>query len=202
VRRAGLTRRSVAGDAGDGRPLHNGTGGQGPEAVDDPTTTGVDQRGGIEFRMRADGKAREIVGISDEVRDLFSSRRRAIIAEVAERVAEYEAKHGYAPSAYTLRLNSEHATLKTRARRPTHEPAREQRLADWEQAVRQRLGMSLEDVLEGVRLEPPAVPEAHAFEPERVIRQAVADVEELRPSGRATTWWRRSSGGCPRSSAA
>jgi len=65
--------------------------------------------------MRPDGIAREIVGIDEAVRDLFSSRRRAISAGTAELAASYEERHGHAPSAYVLRLIAEHVTLKTRA---------------------------------------------------------------------------------------
>jgi hypothetical protein len=79
----------------------------------------LSRRLGPEFRMRPDGIAREIVGIDEAVRDLFSSRRRAISAGTAELAASYEERHGHAPSAYVLRLMAEHVTLKTRARNPS-----------------------------------------------------------------------------------
>ena len=103
--------------------------------------------------MRADGKAREIRGVDEDVRDLFSSRRRAITPRVAKLAAAYEAKHGKAPSAYVLRLMAEHVTLKTRARKPEKTPGRDELLSGWERSIRGRLGRSFEDVLAAVGIE-------------------------------------------------
>ena len=136
---------------------------------------------GAEFRMRPDGIAREIAGIDQEVRDLFSSRRHAISAGVADLVTAYEARHGKPPTPYTLRLMAEHVTLATRARKPDHSPSREQLLSGWDRSMRQRLGTSLGAVLEAVRLDPNRVlGDATPFSPSRVIAQAIADVERTK----------------------
>ena len=45
--------------------------------------TAPDPRLGVQFAMRPDGKAREVVGIDQAVMDLFSSRRRAITRKTA-----------------------------------------------------------------------------------------------------------------------
>ncbi|MGZ6134746.1 MAG: MobF family relaxase, partial [Myxococcaceae bacterium] len=90
---------------------------------------------GVEFRTRPDGKAREIAGIGEDDRDLFSSHRRAITEGVRELAATYEARHGKAPGRYVLRLMAEHVTLKTRDRKPDQTPRREELLGRWERSI-------------------------------------------------------------------
>ncbi len=69
---------------------------------------------GLLFAIRPDGKAREIVGIDQAMRDLFSSRRFATTAKAAELIAAYAAHKGRNPSALeSWRLNQQ-ATLTTR----------------------------------------------------------------------------------------
>ena len=130
--------------------------------------------------MRPDGIAREIVGIDEAVRDLFSSRRRAISAGTAELAASYGQRHGHAPSAYVLRLMAEHVTLKTRARKPEQSPGRDELLDRWDQAVRSQLGGTLDSVIASVQLDPDRRRQAAVFSPEHVIQQAVADVEAIK----------------------
>ena len=130
--------------------------------------------------MRPDGIAREIVGIDEAVRDLFSSRRRAISAGTAELAASYEERHGHAPSAYVLRLIAEHVTLKTRARKPEQSPGRDELLDRWDQAVRSQLGGTLDSVIASVLLDPDRPRQAAEFSPEHVIQQAIADVEAIK----------------------
>ena len=140
----------------------------------EPRLSGCDSRPG---RMGKPGKS---AAIDEDVRDLFSSRRRAITPQVAKLAAAYEAKHGKAPSAYVLRLMAEHATLKTRARKPEKTPGRDELLSGWERSIRQRLGRSFEDVLAAVGMNPDPDLHAEGFSPEKVIAQAIADVEATR----------------------
>jgi conjugative relaxase-like TrwC/TraI family protein len=136
------------------------------------------RRLGVQVARRPDGLAREIVGISAEVRDLFSSRRRAITAEVAERLNEYQAKHGRPATAYIRRLIAEHATLKTRNPKPLEPPTRGERLDGWQQAVTERLGSSLERVLEAVGFGGRPEPPSRVFDAARLIERAVAELEQ------------------------
>jgi hypothetical protein len=52
----------------------------------------------VRFAARPDGKAREVVGISPQVMDLFSSRRRAITQHTAQLVDAFETKFGREPN--------------------------------------------------------------------------------------------------------
>jgi TrwC relaxase len=55
-------------------------------------------RFGLQWSPREDGNGFELNGISQQMMDLFSSRRRAITADVRERAARFEERHGRAPS--------------------------------------------------------------------------------------------------------
>ena len=72
---------------------------------------------------------------------------------------------------------AQHVTLKTRARKPDQSPSREELLARWERSIRQEQGKSLDDVLTAVRIDPERELRTDSLNPEKVIRQAIADVE-------------------------
>ena len=57
---------------------------------------------GVRTVARSDGNGWEIAGISQELREQFSSRRRAIEPRVQQLVDEYERRHGKAPTARRL----------------------------------------------------------------------------------------------------
>ena len=140
------------------------------------------QRLGISFATRPDGKAREIVGINEAIRDKFSARRRAINEGVAELARAYEAKYGRAPSAYVLTLISEHVTLDTRKPKPDHPAARVELLNKWENQARGVLRRGLAGVIERTGVDAERALVAEAFAPERVINQAIWQVQHARAS--------------------
>ena len=100
---------------------------------------------------RADGNGAEIGGVSQDVKDLFSSRAVAVTGELDRLAREYQAVHGKPPSRRTLWLLHQQAGQNTRrtkaqARRTiagrtgAAEPTEEQRLAAWEaQTVRREV---------------------------------------------------------------
>jgi conjugative relaxase-like TrwC/TraI family protein len=140
------------------------------------------ERLGLEFRSRADGVAREIVGVDKDVNDLFSTRRRVIKGELKDLVAAYEERYGTPPSAYRLSLMAEQVTLKTRARKPEHPPTRAELLDAWEARIRERFGNSLDAVLEDVD-DHRAQDTPRAFDPQQVAADALAAVQN-----RKTVW--------------
>jgi conjugative relaxase-like TrwC/TraI family protein len=81
---------------------------------------------------RADGNGFEIAGISEAVRDQFSSRRRAIGPRVRQLVEEYERKHGRAPDARAVWSMAQFVTLDSRRAKAHSAPSRETLLAQWE----------------------------------------------------------------------
>lgn len=105
----------------------------------------VMQRFPVVYRMRPDGKGRELAGISQAEREAFSTRRGQVTAQVDAWAAEYERKHGYPPSAYARTVMAQAAALVTR---PGKELAggEAELAARWERMAGQRLADSLADL--------------------------------------------------------
>ncbi len=71
-------------------------------------------RFGVEWEPREDGNGFEIRGIAQEMMDLFSSRRRAITADVRQRAARFEEQFGRAPSQRELAQLAQASNFATR----------------------------------------------------------------------------------------
>jgi conjugative relaxase-like TrwC/TraI family protein len=71
-------------------------------------------RFGLEWASRDDGNGFEIRGVSQEMMDLFSSRRRAITADVRDRAARFEERHGRVPSQRELAQLAQASNFATR----------------------------------------------------------------------------------------
>jgi conjugative relaxase-like TrwC/TraI family protein len=93
------------------------------------------RRLGVAWRDRPDG-LREIDGVPEELIDAFSTRRRAITAEVARLVAAYEDRYGSEPPAAVQYQMAQDATLATR--RSKREPSPAEALEAWEARARQQ----------------------------------------------------------------
>ncbi len=87
---------------------------------------------GLGLVQREDSNGFEVGGISQETMEAFSSRRTDVTPEIEGLVASYEAKYGRKPSRRDLWAMRQHATLKTRARKPEAVLPPEEELAAWE----------------------------------------------------------------------
>jgi hypothetical protein len=98
----------------------------------------IARRLGAAYAQRPDGHGRELTGVPQRVKDLFSSRRAAITAGVAELVAAYQERHGRPPSARALFSMAQYVTLDSRRAKPRHEHAvpRAVTLAGWQAEMR------------------------------------------------------------------
>ncbi|HLH58842.1 MAG TPA: MobF family relaxase, partial [Streptosporangiaceae bacterium] len=150
---------------------------------------------GLGYAMvpRPDGNGAEVGGVSQDVRDLFSSRAVAITGELTRLAAGYEAAHGTAPSRRTLWLLHQQAGQNTRrskqeARRTvagqtgSEEPTDAERLAAWEAQTTRREAQALSQVHQQAARyaaehagQPPAVLDDAAKR--RAARIAVAEVQ-------------------------
>ncbi len=101
----------------------------------------------VVYRMRADGKGRELLGITEAERNAFSSRRAQVSVQVEAWAVEYEGKHGYPPSRYALTVMAQAAALHTRDPKDLAGGEAELR-ARWERMAGQRLADSLASVAE------------------------------------------------------
>jgi conjugative relaxase-like TrwC/TraI family protein len=101
---------------------------------------------GVRFETRPDGKAREVVGVSQDVMDLFSQRRRAVTGKTAELVKAYTDRFGREPSIVELKNIQQEAALATRKAKSHDGETLEQRLDRWERQARTAVAGGLREV--------------------------------------------------------
>jgi hypothetical protein len=142
---------------------------------------------GAAYAQRPGGHGRELTGVPQRVKDLFSSRRAAITAGVADLVAQYEQHHGRRPSARVLFSMAQYVTLDSRRAKPRHEHAvpRAVTLAGWQAEMRAAELGALGDIPARViaSLDPGTAPGIDAVgeaDLHRITAAAVADVQAAR----------------------
>ncbi len=134
---------------------------------------------GVQPIARADGNGWELLGISEEIREQFSSRRRVIEPRLHELITEYKRRHGKEPHARALWSMAQFVTLDSRPPKAHSAPRREEMLAHWEAHSRQNEVQALSAIPDqalGRRLAGPGgqAPMTDA-DIERVLVAAVAD---------------------------
>jgi conjugative relaxase-like TrwC/TraI family protein len=135
---------------------------------------------GVRFATRPDGRAREIVGVSQAVMDLFSSRRRAVTARTAEMIADWERIKGRPASPAERYYFAQQATLATRSAKSHVGETREEQLTRWAEQCRTEIGTSLADVARAVLARAQEPDEADAWSPRDVVTRALAHVAETK----------------------
>src|SRR6266511_4141814 len=105
---------------------------------------------GVRFATRPDGKAREVLGVPQQVIALFSSRRRAITAKTAILTRAFEAKFNRPPNSLELDRLQRQATFATRLAKSTGGESTEQRLERWDAELREEISGGLAQVAENV----------------------------------------------------
>jgi conjugative relaxase-like TrwC/TraI family protein len=101
---------------------------------------------GVRFETRPDGMAREIVGVSQDLMDVFSARTRAITPKVEALCRDWERLHGRPPNALERSRIAQNVTLLTRPGKRHDGETNEQRLRRWEQQTRDEVGRGLSAV--------------------------------------------------------
>jgi conjugative relaxase-like TrwC/TraI family protein len=101
---------------------------------------------GVRFAARPDGKAREVVGISPQVMELFSSRRRAITKKTASLVQAFETRFGREPNSLELDRLQRQATFATRKAKSHDGETVEERLERWDSELRTEVAGGLAEV--------------------------------------------------------
>lgn len=133
---------------------------------------------GVRFQTRADGKAREVVGVQQEVMDLFSSRRRAVSARTRELVDAFQARYGHEPNALQRTRLAMQATLSTRAAKSHEGETRDQQLDRWAAALETEVGTTLGQVARDVLALRQQADPAATWSPQDVIDRALARVAQ------------------------
>src|SRR5829696_2608168 len=141
---------------------------------------------GHDLRDPAGRQVREIMGVPQQVIDLFSRRRRAITARTSQLVAVYRRRFGREPTALELDRLQRQATFATRrAKQHTGETV-EARLDRWDRELRDELAGGLRAVAEMVLARRRAQPEPARLSPSQVVAQALAAVQARHSAWRRT----------------
>ncbi|OXM44939.1 TrwC relaxase [Amycolatopsis thailandensis] len=135
---------------------------------------------GIRFAARPDGKSREVVGIDQQVMDLFSSRRRAITKKTAALVETFEARFGRAPNSLELDRLQRQATFATRKAKSHDGETTEARLERWDRELRAEVADGLAGVARDVLNLDHGPGEAAQWSPDDVLKTALADVQSTK----------------------
>jgi conjugative relaxase-like TrwC/TraI family protein len=106
---------------------------------------------GVQFEWRADGKAREIVGVSREVCDRFSSRNRAVTERAGQYLSAFAARYGRDPSPAERHKIMQQAWAHTRDAKTHTGESIDQRLDRWAAEAAAETSAGLTQVLAGVR---------------------------------------------------
>ncbi|MEU4235552.1 MobF family relaxase [Nonomuraea sp. NPDC026600] len=142
----------------------------------------------VAYALRPDGKAREIVGISEEERAKLSTRSEQVSKEFDLLVEKYKERHGgEEPSAYGRTLLQQAAARNSRARKELIASSSEL-FARWERMVGQRLKTTLAAIVdraEAAAVEARGEGDAERWETEVVIQQAIERVQDAQ-----ATWTR------------
>jgi hypothetical protein len=136
--------------------------------------------------MRPDGKAREIVGIPEQVTDLVSSRRRAISGKAAKLMTVFETKFGRTPNALERDRIQRTATFATRRPKSHKGETDEQRLERIDRTLRAEVAGGLAKVAADVLALRDAGLHAQPFDPAAVIDTALADVQDTKTAWTAS----------------
>jgi conjugative relaxase-like TrwC/TraI family protein len=142
----------------------------------------LSDRLGVQTVARADGNGWEIAGISEAVRDQFSSRRRAIGPRVRQLIEEYERKHGKAPDARAVWSMAQFVTLDSRRAKAHSAPSRETLLAQWEAQSRRAETEALSAIPDAVlgRRRAGRAARPSGAQLRRIVAAAVADAQRCK----------------------
>ncbi len=135
---------------------------------------------GLRSETRPDGKAREVIGVDQELMDLFSSRRAQITPKAAALIREFEAHNGRPPSPYERVVIHEQATLVTRRAKSHDGETRTEQFARWEEMARTRVQTGLAEVAEAILARNRDVGPVAEFSPLDVIERAVESLGAAR----------------------
>ncbi len=134
------------------------------------------KRIGVRLETRPDGVAREVVGITQDERDLFSSRRQALTPKAEELIQAYRDATGNEPNGLVRHKLYQQATLATRARKSPVGEAREGQMDRWAAKAQAGLGQDLADIAARVFDQAPVAPAT--WSEKAVLERALAAAAE------------------------
>lgn len=133
---------------------------------------------GVEFARRPDGKAREILGIRQDILDTFSVRRRKISEKAEKLCKEFSTRVGREPNALERDRLMRRATFATRKAKSHDGELRGEMLDRFNAELQAHVGSQLTEVAEAALSARPSDPSP--FSPTRVMETALAAVQAKR----------------------
>ncbi|WP_224393206.1 MobF family relaxase [Pseudonocardia sp. ICBG1293] len=140
---------------------------------------------GLVMATRPDGKAREVVGVSEQAMSLISTRRHKVTAKTAELVEAFETRYGHAPNGYQLERLAQQATLATRARKSHQGETREDLLDRVAARMDVEIAGGLAGIADAALAARPGEVAPMQWSPGEVVSVALAEVQNSR-----TVWTR------------
>ncbi|WP_308816399.1 MobF family relaxase [Pseudonocardia alni] len=140
---------------------------------------------GLVMATRPDGKAREVVGVSEQAMSLISTRRHKVTAKTAELVEAFEQRYGHAPNGYQLERLAQQATLATRARKSHHGETRGDLLDRVAARMDAEIAGGLAGIADAALAARPGEVAPMQWSPAEVVSVALAEVQNSR-----TVWTR------------
>ncbi len=141
---------------------------------------------GVRFETRPDGKAREVVGVRQEIRDMFSARRQQITVKAEKLVGAFRDRFGREPSALERDRLSRQATMATRRAKSHVGETTGQRLDRWAAQAHAVMRGGLAEVARHVLGRAQQVDPAATWDERDVIERALETVTK----GRQSDWSR------------
>ncbi|PZS39949.1 MAG: TrwC relaxase [Pseudonocardiales bacterium] len=132
---------------------------------------------GMRFELRPDGVAREVVGVGEVLRELFSSRRGNIGPETNRLAAAFTDRYGREPSPLERWHLAQQATLETRAGKSHDGETQDARLDRWASEAQQAAAGGLTRLAHTVVAHARDEHEPEMFSPRDVVERAVAELE-------------------------
>ncbi|MFG1898707.1 MobF family relaxase [Micromonospora zamorensis] len=136
---------------------------------------------GLKWRMRADGTAREIIGVDQEAMDLFSTRAAKITKKLSEKIARFRQQVGREPNSLEIDRLRRQSSMATRRAKSHEAETKEEQLDRWADKVHASMVGGLHRVAHSVG-DQTAAPAAEAWSPSGVIAEAVAACQEAEPT--------------------
>ncbi|MPZ64547.1 MAG: relaxase domain-containing protein [Pseudonocardiaceae bacterium] len=141
---------------------------------------------GVRFETRPDGKAREVVGVRQEIRDMFSARRQQITAKAEKLIGAFRDRFGREPSALERDRLSRQATMATRRAKSHVGENNGQRLDRWAAEAHAVMRGGLAEVARHVLGRAQQADPAATWDERDVIERALETVTK----GRQSDWSR------------
>lgn len=133
---------------------------------------------GVVFDWRRDGRAREIAGVSEQLCQRFSSRRRTVTERAGQLIEAFTARFGREPSPAERDKIMRQATLATRAAKSHTGETLAERLDRWQAEAGRDTAEGLAQILVGVREAAARAGEVPTWSPRDVTQRALALVAD------------------------